>query len=413
MSDPVVIVGAGLSGLTAAIRLIQQGVEVVVLEASNLVGGRVVTDDVDGFLLDRGFQVLLTAYPEAMQLLNYDQLDLQRFDPGSMIRTADGFECLADPWRRPQAVLKTLLARTGGLGDKLRIARLRRDAAGGTLEEVFSRPDRTTEEELKRLGFSPSMIEGFLRPFLGGVFLDHQLQTSCRMLYFVFRMFSQGDTALPAHGMGAISRQLANRLPADAIRLNSPVVSIDEGRVQTAGGDSIPYRCLLSAVEQSAAAKLLPELTVSRPPRSVRCVYFASEQPPLRERMLVLNGTGKGLVNNLCVPSQVAPGYAPSNRSLISATVLDPRGDSESLHHGVREHLRDWFGKAVDSWTHLRTYRIAEALPNQSTPSFDPPVHSPRLRPQLFVCGDYRVNGSINGAMQSGRVAAEEILKEL
>ena len=413
MSDPVVIVGAGLAGLTAAKRLCEEGVEVLVLEASDLAGGRVVTDAIDGFLLDRGFQVLLTAYPEAMRQLNYKQLDLKRFDPGSLIRTADRFECLADPWRRPQAALKTLLARTGGLRDKLRIARLRHDAARGTLEEVFARPDRTTEEELRQLGFSQSMMEGFLRPFLGGVFLDHQLQTSCRMLYFVFRMFSQGDTALPAQGMGAISGQLASRLPSDAIRVQAPVVSMDGDRVRLAGGDSIPYRCLLLAADQSAAAKLLPELATSRPPRSVSCVYFASEEPPLRERMLVLNGTGKGLVNNLCVPSQVSSSYAPPNRSLISATVLDSQFDSNSLHHGVREHLRDWFGKAVDSWTHLKTYRIPNALPNQATPSFDPPVQSPRLRPRLFLCGDYRVNGSINGAMQSGRIAAEEILKEL
>ncbi len=156
----------------------------------------------DGFLLDRGFQVLLTAYPEAMQQLDYDKLNLQRFDPGSLIRTADGFERLSDPWRRPQHALATLFARTGGLMDKFRIARLRRDASRGTLDDVFTKPDRSTEEELRQLGFSESMIEGFLRPFLGGVFLDRELQTSCRMLYFVFRMFSRGDTALPAQWHG-------------------------------------------------------------------------------------------------------------------------------------------------------------------------------------------------------------------
>ncbi len=129
--------------------------------------------------------------------------------------------------------------------------------------------------------------------------------------------------------------------------------------------------------------------------------------------MLVLNGTGKGLVNNLCVPSQIASSYAPSGQSLISATVLDSQLDSGSLHHGVRDHLRQWFGKVVESWTHLRTYHIPNALPNQSTPAFNPPVQSPRLRDRLFVCGDYRVNGSINGAMQAGRIAAEEILREL
>ena len=297
--------------------------------------------------------------------------------------------------------------------DKLRIARLRRDAARGDLADVFSRPDRSTEEELRLLGFSESMIEGFLRPFLAGVFLDRELQTSCRMLYFVFRMFSHGDTALPARGMGAISDQLASKLPADAIRCNAAVTSLDDERVQLKSGESISYRRLLMAGEQTEASKLIPELSTSRLPRSVSCVYFSATEPPVRDRMLVLNGTGSGLVNNLCVPSQINSGYAPPGQSLVSATVLNAEVDVDSLHHGVRDHLRQWFGKVVDTWTHLRTYRIPNALPNQSTPAFDPPVHPPRLSRRMFVCGDYRSNGSINGALQSGRIAAEEILKEL
>jgi predicted NAD/FAD-dependent oxidoreductase len=129
--------------------------------------------------------------------------------------------------------------------------------------------------------------------------------------------------------------------------------------------------------------------------------------------MLVLNGTGRGLVNNLCVPSQVAPQYAPDGKSLISATVLKTDVDGGQLQSLVKAHLREWFGDAVDAWTHLRTCRIAQALPNQTSPAFDPPVHPARLRDNVFVCGDYRANGSINGAMQSGRHVAEAIVREL
>ncbi len=415
MSDPVVVIGAGLSGLTAAKVLHDQGVEVVVLEASDGIGGRVRTDEVDGFLLDRGFQVLLTAYPETRRQLDYDRLRMQRFQPGSLIRTENGFDCLADPWRQPGQAVKTLLARTGSFADKLRIARLRFDASRGPLDSVFEKPDRTTEEELRRRRFSPSMVEGFLRPFLGGVFLDDRLQTSCRMMYFVFRMFSQGDTGLPADGMEAIPRQLAGHLPTDAVRVDAAVTRIHNGYVELDSGGQVPYRKLVVAAEQPAAAKLLPELSSSRKPRSVTCIYFAAPQPPVEQRMLVLNGTGRGPVNNLCVPSQVAPTYAPSGQSLVSVTVLpsDAPRDSESLRRSVEEQMREWFGNQVDHWTHLRTYRIPYALPDQSTPALDPKLPPCYLRDDLYVCGDYRTNGSINGAMQSGRMTAEEILKQL
>jgi phytoene dehydrogenase-like protein len=410
MPDPVVIIGGGLSGLTCAKELHATGVEFLLLEASDGVGGRVRTDKMNGFLLDRGFQVLLTAYPEAIRHLDYDALQLQAFEPGSLIRTNDAFHRMSDPWRRPQHALQTAFAAVGSLMDKLRIGRLRWSAGRGSLDSVFERPDRTTEEELRELGFTENMVNQFLRPFLGGVFLDHDLQTSCRMLYFVFRMFSQGDTALPARGMGQIPKQLAAGLPDGCIRMNSPVSTIDSKRVTLQNGEAIPASAVVVATEQSEAARFLPELSTQRTARPVHCVYFSAPEPPIVEKMLVLNGTGRGLVNNLCVPSQVASQYAPDGQSLVSATVLKTNVDGSQLQSLVKSQLREWLGDAVDAWEHLRTCRIAQALPNQTSPAFDPPVHPTKLRDHLYVCGDYRTNGSINGAMQSGRLAAEVIL---
>lgn len=410
MPDPVVIIGGGLSGLTCAKELQAAGVEFLLVEASDAVGGRVRTDEIDGFLLDRGFQVLLTAYPEAIHHLNYDALELQTFEPGSLIRTKDDFHRMSDPWRQPQHAVQTAFAPIGSFMDKLRIGQLRWSAGRGSLDSVFERPDRTTDNELRALGFTENMVKQFLRPFLGGVFLDHDLQTSCRMLYFVFRMFSQGDTAIPARGMGEIPKQLAAALPDDCIRLNSPVSAIDSKRVTLKNGELIPASSVVVATEQSAAARFLPELTSDRTARSVHCVYFSAPEPPIAEKMLVLNGTGRGLVNNLCVPSQVAPMYAPDGQALISATVLKTDVDGSQLQSLVKSHLREWFGDAVNEWEHLRTCRVSQALPNQSSPAFDPPVHPARMRDDLYVCGDYRTNGSINGAMQSGRLAAETIL---
>lgn len=413
MLDPVVIIGAGLSGLACAKELHSHGIEFVLLEAADRVGGRVRTDEVDGFLLDRGFQVLLTAYPEAARQLDYESLNLKAFEPGSLIWTENGNHCLSDPWRRPRQAIQTAFAPIGGFADKLRIGRLRWAAGRGTLESIFERSDRTTQTELQRLGFSDDMVEKFLRPFLGGVFLERELETSCRMLYFVFRMFSAGDTALPAYGMGQISEQLSSYLPDGAIHLNEAASEIAADRVILHSGEQIACSKVVVATEQPVAVNLLPEISLTKRPRSVHCVYFSAPEPPVQHRMLVLNGTGSGLVNNLCVPSVIAPAYAPEGRSLISATVLNAKANDETLHKAVAGELRSWFGPSVDSWTHIRTYQITYALPNQTSPAFDPPIQTTKLRDNVYVCGDYRANGSINGAMESGRLTAEAILREV
>ena len=410
MSDPVVIIGGGLSGLVCARELSARGQEVVLLEASDGVGGRVRTDSHDGFLLDRGFQVLLTAYPEARRQLHYGDLDLCPFAPGSLIQLTDSRHRMSDPWRRPLHAIQTALAPVGGFDDKLKIAALRRASKRGSDADVFTAAEQTTERELRSLGFSDTMIERFLRPFLGGVFLDSALTTSSRMLYFVFRMFSLGDTSLPAGGMGQISQQLAAALPTDAVRLNQKVAAIESACVQLEDGTQVPYSQLVVATEQSAAGRLLPELAAKRPARSVYCVYFDAPRSPIRDRMLVLNGSGRGIVNNLCVPSLVAPGYAPKGRHLISATVLDTSLSEAGLAESVQQELAGWFGDQTRDWKHLKTYRIDNALPNADAPAFEPPVAPAELRDGIYVCGDYRVNGSINGAMQSGRLTAEALM---
>ena len=205
----VIIIGGGLAGLSCARELCARGLSCQLLEASDEIGGRVRTDALDGFLLDRGFQVFLTAYPEAQAVLDYPQLRLRRFAPGALVRYGGRFHRFTDPWRQPQHLLATLFSRVATLTDKLRIARFRRDTTRGELEGIYNRPETTTLELLRVRGFSRVIIERFFRPFLGGVFLDQQLLTSSRMCEFVFRMFATGDAALPENGMGEIPRQLA------------------------------------------------------------------------------------------------------------------------------------------------------------------------------------------------------------
>ena len=409
----VLIVGGGLAGLCCARRLCGAGVKCRVLEASDAVGGRARTDRIDGFLLDRGFQVLLTAYPEAQQVLDYGALDLQPFEPGALVRCGGKFQRLVDPWRRPQHLLATAFSSVGTLGDKLRIAGLRRRVGRLSLEELYEQPEQTTAERLRDEGFSTKFIERFFRPFLGGVFLDRDLETSSRLFAFVFRMFASGDAVLPSQGMGAIAQQLAERLPPGTVCTNSAVERLEEHGVRLTDGRQLSGRAIVVATESPTASRLLGEL---QPPaaRSVTCLYFAAERPPVDEPILVLNGEGRGLVNNLCVPSQVSPAYAPPGAALISATVLGiPAIDERQLESSVRQQLQEWFGNQVQTWRHLRTYRIPLALPAQSPPALSPVEKSPRKRDGLSVCGDYLDTASIQGAMVSGRRAADDVLRWL
>jgi len=365
---------------------------------------------VDGFLLDRGFQVLLTAYPEARRLLDHRALKLRTFSPGALIRMDGKFHRVSDPFRQPWTLPATLLSPVGNWNDKLRIARLRRHVLAGSIDEVFQRPETSALDALLEFGFSDRMIGSFFRPFFGGIFLETELATSSRMLDFVFRMFSLGKASLPAAGMGAIPQQLAARLPAGTIRLAARVEALGEGEVRLAGGERVAAAAVVLASEATEAARLLPDL---HPPgfHGTACLYYAADQAPLSKPLLILNGEGRGPVDNLCVPSALAPSYAPAGKALVSATVVGAAGaDEKDLESEVRRHLASWFGAAVQSWRHLRTYRIPLALPARS--SLEPAALPVRRRPGLYLCGDHRETPSLQGAMVSGRRAAEAVIED-
>ena len=408
---PVVVVGAGLAGLCCARRLHERGVPVRVLEAADGVGGRVRTDLLDGFLLDRGFQALATAYPEARSMLDYRGLELHRFEPGALVRLGQRFVRVADPLRRPRQALATALAPIGTPADKLRVAWLRRRVTSVPLAGVFRSPDTSAREALCAAGFSDRIIERFFAPLFGGVLLDRSLATSRRMFDFVYRMFAVGDLTLPTRGMGAIPEQLAGRLPAGVIECNTRVQAVEPGALVLAGGERRPARAVVVATDGPTAARLVGLADPGSVPAT--CVYFAAEQPPVDEPLIVLDGEGTGPVNNLCVPDTVAPTYAPPGASLVSATVLGPVRDRPALVEAVREQLGRWFGPAVRGWRHLRTYHVPHAQPEQPPGRLEPPERPVRVRPGIYACGDHLDNASINGAMVSGRRAADALLDDL
>jgi phytoene dehydrogenase-like protein len=408
----VLIIGAGLAGLACGRHLADAGVSFQIIEASDGIGGRVRTDEVEGFLLDRGFQVLLTAYPEAQRTLDYHALELRKFAPGAFSWFAGRLNKLVDPWRTPGAWVEALRSDFGGFFDKLRILRLRSRLRDSSIDQIFKRAERSTKDALVAAGFSEEFIHRFFRPFFGGIFLDGELKSSSRMFEFVFKMLSEGDIAVPTRGMGDIPAQLASHLPPDTIRLNAHAESLHENELTLTGEESLRARAIVVAADGPAAAHLVGEAEPAS--CSVSCFYYSTEEPPVPNPMLVLNGDGAGPVNNFAVMSQIAPSYAPAGKSLVSVTVLGTQQLTDQQLSGfVIAQMKNWFGPIASSWRYLKSYRIPHAQPQQYPGALEPPQRPVRVRSGIYVCGDHRDNASINGAMLSGRRAAEAVLADL
>lgn len=411
-NSPFIVVGAGITGLTCALHLHDAGREVIVLEASDGVGGRVRTDTVDGFRLDRGFQVLLDSYPECRAVLDYDALDLQPFFAGAQVFYAGEFHTVADPWRHPIEAAKGFLSPISTFADKARLGKLGLGITGASLEKIWSKPDKPTIEVLHDAGMSTAVIDRFFRPFFGGVFFDRDLKTSRRMFDFCFKMFASGHATVPAKGMQAIPEQLASRLPEGTVRLNSPVASIESGGVVLQNGERVSGRPIIAA-DMDHANELLGN--AKRPKREWNgtvTLHYGANQPPIERAALCLDGDGTGPVNHLAVMSNAAPSYAPEGKSLIAANIVGvPDGCDAEVDSAAKTQLVNWFGEQVRSWNLLRVDRIPHALPRQLPGVLDPVAREFVAESGVVVCGDHLANTSLNGAMESGRRASELALR--
>lgn len=410
---PVIIVGGGLSGLACARVLEAQGVERIELfEAGAKPGGRVRTDEVDGYLLDRGFQVYLSDYQEAGRMLNLETLELHAFEPGALVHRDGKWHRLCDPFRAasPGEVIESAGSPVGTLADKLRVGTLRLSLGGGTREaaSAFAAEQKSTRDFLLDYGFSERMLADFFEPFYGGVFLERELATSAAMFRLTFGAFARGLATLPSRGMEAIPAQLAAGLRHTVVHCGKIIDEVGPGHVRVAGEGKRQAAAVVVAVESPAAARLLPEYPAVGG-KSVTCLYYTVPEPPWHEPMVALDADPGSPVQTLVAPGLVAPKYSPGARELISVSVLGNH-DPDTIRRAVETRLHELFPAIPKrEWQFLRAYRVGHALPI-TPPGYPKPYH-----PQsgIFVAGDHRTHGSIEGAILSGRCAANQVISHL
>lgn len=408
MKPTITIIGAGISGLTAAVYLHQKGYKIQILEASERAGGRIKTDVIDGFRLDRGFQVLLTEYPETKALLDYKKLNLKRFLPGASVLYDGGQFEIADPFRRPTALLETLLAPVGSLKDKINTFFLKKKLITISIPNIFKQPEVDTISQLKKYGFSPKMMDRFYKPFFSGIFLENDLKTSSNMFDFVMKMFSEGDAAIPELGMEEIPKQLLAMLPTNSIQYNVKVNAIEKNKIICEDGTTLEADKIIIATEAIGLAGTYISKTKQNF-HQVTNVYFEAKIAPTKKAVVVLNASSnKKWVNNLTVMSNVSNQYAPIGKVLISISYNGiPTIDDTTLAENMKTELKKWYGSQIDDWKMLKTYHIKYGLPNQEKVSNEVSNSDIKINENLFICGDHLLNGSINAAMKTGRMVAE------
>lgn len=389
----VLVIGAGLAGLAAAQRAQDRGHSVVVLEADDRVGGRVTSDEVDGFILDRGFQVLNPAYPALGEVVPLSRLDLRQFPRAIAVRRASGLAELVDPTRQPAAVLGDL--RTGlvsggsaGLG-----AFLARAAA----------VDEPWRKAFDAARFGGPLREEVVEPFLAGVLCETDGTTSSRFVAWLLRQFVLGTPGLPARGMRVLPELMAHGLD---VRLGHHVRGLSGRRADTDAGPFEANAVILAAgpgVADLTAPGTLPRQTW----HGTRTFWFAVDEAPAQDGRIHVDGRRRGPVTTTCVTSLAAPDYAPAGRHLVPALTLTAGGEASEAE--VRRHLGEIYGTETSRWELLDVHDVPQTLPAVSPP-FNRIVGVIHLDYRTVVAGDVVGNASTQGALASGLAAARAVL---
>ncbi|SRX55491.1 NAD(P)/FAD-dependent oxidoreductase [Aequorivita sp. CIP111184] len=403
------IIGAGVSGLIAATVLEQNGFSPVIIEATDRVGGRVKTDLLEGYQLDHGFQVLLTAYPYAQKYLNLESLDLQKFLPGAAIYKNGKQIVIGDPLRDASLLFSTLFSGIGTFSDKLKILQLNHNLKKKTLSTIFSDKEQTTLSYLKDFGFSNEMIDDFFKPFFSGIFLENKLETSSRMFEFVYKMFGEGYAALPKAGIEAIPKQLSQNLKHTTFRFNTKVTAVKDGEITLADHTQLESDFTILATDANNLIENLKNQALKW--KSCDTLYFETEKRTIKKPLIGLIPKEGTLINNIFYHTSLATTKKP-NKELLSVTVIERQNLSDQeLIDRVSEELKEHCRIVTSRF--IKQYTIPMALPDLADLRYEMSPSETRLTDGLFLAGDTQLNGSLNAAMISGERAALGVIETI
>ena len=405
-SPSIHIIGGGISGLIAARVLEEYGLSATIIEATDRLGGRVKTDVVDGYSLDHGFQVLLTAYPAAKKYLDFDALELQEFLPGSAIFKNGKQKIIGDPLRNLSLLLPTLFSGIGTVNDKLKILALNRRLKKKSIQNIFAEKEQTTRAYLENIGFSEAIITDFFTPFFSGIFLENKLETSSRMFEFVYKMFGEGNAALPKDGIQAIPKQLFEKLKSTTFIFNTKVRSVENGSIKLESGEAIKSNFTIIATQASGlVSNLKNQATLWK---SCDTLYFEIAKREIKKPLIGLIAAPNTLINNIFYHTSLQTS-ATATKELLSVTVIDKQNlTNKQLVTEVQKELKELCN--IDSCTFIKQYNIPMALPNLQDIQYEMLPSETRLTETIFLAGDTQLNGSLNAAMIAGERAALEVI---
>ena len=403
------IIGAGISGLIAAQILENHGYHPIVIEASSTVGGRVKSDQVNGYTLDHGFQVLLTSYPAAKKYLNYDGLDLQKLLPGATIFKNGKAQTIGDPLRSLSLLFPTLLSSIGTLSDKVKILKLNSLLKKKKITAIFKTKEKTTLQYLKDFGFSNEIITDFFTPFFSGIFLETTLETSSRMFEFVYKMFGDGLAVIPKNGMQAIPNQLKDNLKKTTFKFNSLVKEVKDKHIILEDGNTLQSHITIIATDASPLISNLKNQETQW--KSCDTLYFQTEKSVINKPLIGLITDEDALINNIFYHTSVAT-LNKKSKGLLSVTVIKNHQLEEiALIKKVVEELKSKC--AITDITFLKRYQIKKALPKLTNLQYEISSTETKLKSTIFLAGDQLLNGSLNAAMIAGERAAMGVIQTL
>ena len=403
------IIGAGVSGLIAASVLENHGYHPVVIEASDRVGGRVKTDIIDGYQLDHGFQVLLTAYPAVQKYLDYDALELQKILPGASIFKGNDQKIIGDPLRDISLLFPTLLSGIGNLSDKVKILKLNQKLKNKSMSTIFSETEQSTLAYLTDFGFSKDIITDFFTPFFSGIFLETQLETSSRMFEFVYKMFGEGHATIPKAGMEAIPKQLLKTLKTTTFKYHTKVTALKDGTITLDDDTQLESQYTIVATEASGLISNLKNQSTEW--KSCTTLYFQTETRAIDKKLIGLIPQSGTFINNIFYNSSLKSVSKPK-KELLSVTVIEDQGlSNEALVEAVKVELKAYCG--VTTMNFIKLYRIPRALPKLANLKYEMLPSETRLTNGIFLAGDTQLNASLNAAMISGERAALGVIESL